>query len=145
MIVLEHKLQSAPLLLMNCDSTTGWQVLWKSPCTALPQYFWFERTVSASLADRCCGSFLSVHCLSTFPSFQFKMVSKCSEKLITHFAPSPSSFPNVAMETLPTVRLTDNGPPSSFQGKVLNASSFHASLLQAIDGAMWCPWLCAHR
>ena len=30
----------------------------------------------------------------------------------------------------------DDGPLSSFQGRSSNASSFHASLLQAIDGVM---------
>ena len=34
------------------------------------------------------------------------------------------------------VRLIDDGPLSSFQGRSSSASSFHASLLQAIDGMM---------
>ena len=34
------------------------------------------------------------------------------------------------------VRLTDDGPLSSFQERSSSASSFHASLLQAIDGVM---------
>ena len=34
------------------------------------------------------------------------------------------------------VRLIDNGPLSSFQGRSSSASSFHASLLQAIDVVM---------
>jgi len=34
------------------------------------------------------------------------------------------------------VRLIDDGPLSSFQGRSSSASSFHASLLQAIDGVM---------
>ena len=42
--------------------------------------------------------------------------------------PSLRSFPNV--------RLIDDGPLSSFQGRSSSASSFHASLLQAIDDAM---------
>ena len=37
-------------------------------------------------------------------------------------------------------RLIDDGPLSSFQGRSSSASSFHASLLQAIDGVM-CPQL----
>ena len=59
-------------------------------------------------------------------------------------------FPNVAFETVPmfvwlTValsrpfkenRLTDDGPLSSFQGRSSSASSFHASLRQAIDSVM---------
>ena len=50
------------------------------------------------------------------------------------------SFPKVAFdskfETVPIVRLIDDGPLSSFQGESSSASSFHASLLQAIDGVM---------
>ena len=34
------------------------------------------------------------------------------------------------------VRLTDDGPLSSLQGRSSSASSFHASLLQEIDGVM---------
>ena len=34
------------------------------------------------------------------------------------------------------VRLTDDGPLSSFEGRSSSASTFHASLLQAIDGVM---------
>ena len=34
------------------------------------------------------------------------------------------------------VRLTDDGPLSSFQGRSSSASSFHATLLQPIDGVM---------
>ena len=34
------------------------------------------------------------------------------------------------------VRLTDDGPLASFQGTSSGGSSFHASLLQAIDGVM---------
>ena len=34
------------------------------------------------------------------------------------------------------IRLMDDGPLSSFQGRSSSASSFNASLLQAIDGVM---------
>ena len=53
--------------------------------------------------------------------------------------PSLRSFPNVAFETVQSVRLIDDGPFSSLQGRSPNTSS----LLQAIDGVM--PWLCADR
>ena len=49
------------------------------------------------------------------------------------YTPSLRSFPNIAFEM---VRLTDDGPLSSFQGRSSSASSFHASFLQAIDGVM---------
>ena len=39
-------------------------------------------------------------------------------------------------ETVPVARLIDYGPLSSFQGRSFSASSFHASLLQVIDGVM---------
>ena len=40
------------------------------------------------------------------------------------------------------VRLIDDGPLSSFEGRSSSGFSFHASLLQAIDGVMFlalCP------
>ena len=43
------------------------------------------------------------------------------------------SFPDAAFET---VRLTDDGSLSSFEGRSPSASSFHASLLQAINGVI---------
>ena len=48
--------------------------------------------------------------------------------------PSLRSFPNVAFKTLPM--LSDDGPLSSFQERSSSASSFHASLLQTINGVM---------
>jgi len=45
-------------------------------------------------------------------------------------------FPQRCLRNGSNVRLTDDGPLSSFQGRSSNASSFHASLLQAIDGVM---------
>ena len=42
-------------------------------------------------------------------------------------------FPNVAFDT---VRLTDDGPFSSFQTISLSTSAFHAAVLQAIGGVM---------
>ena len=44
---------------------------------------------------------------------------------------SPSNVPNGF-----NVRLTDDGPFASFQGRLSSASSFNASFLQAIDGVM---------
>ena len=41
------------------------------------------------------------------------------------------------MRSTPSLKsLTDDGPSSSFQEKSSSASSFHASLLQAIDGVV---------
>ena len=62
------------------------------------------------------------------------MVSMRSEKAIC--------APPCLSEVSPTLPLkcfrcsSDNGPPSSFQGRLSSASSFNASLLQAISGVM---------
>ena len=56
--------------------------------------------------------------------------------------PSLRGFPNVAFEMVPNVRRSDDGPLSSFQGRLSSASSFNASLLQTISGVMFlalCP------
>ena len=60
-------------------------------------------------------------------------------------SPTPSLrrfFPNAAFETVSMFVLIDDGPLSSFKGRSSSASSFHASLLQAID--RWCDvlWVC---
>ena len=64
------------------------------------------------------------------------MVSMRSEKPIHATHPSLRSFPNVAFWNSSNVGLIDDGPLSSFQGRSASASSFHASLLQAVDGVM---------
>ena len=51
--------------------------------------------------------------------------------------PSLRSFLNNAFETVSNVRLIDDGPLSSFQGRSSSASSFHVPLLQPIDGVMF--------
>ena len=45
-------------------------------------------------------------------------------------------FPQRSLWNCSNVRVTVDGPLSSFQGRSSSASSFHASLLQAIDGVM---------
>ena len=66
--------------------------------------------------------------------FQFSSVQDIIYALgKAHMRATPSlrSFPNVAF-----VRLIDDSPLSSFQGRSSSASSFNASLLQAINGVM---------
>ena len=46
------------------------------------------------------------------------------------------SSPDVTFGTVPNVHLTDDGSSSSFPGRSPGASSFHASLLQLIDGVL---------
>ena len=48
--------------------------------------------------------------------------------------PPLRGFPQCCLCNGSSVRLTDDGPLWSFQGRSSGASSFHASLLQAIDG-----------
>ena len=121
------------LLLFNMKGLKIWEInifmkirfvtqltLW--PCSQQ----WFER--------HC--TFLALPNIPTwvFSSVQFTMVSMHSVKSIcTPLRPSELS------PTLPFKRfqcLSDNGLLSSFQGRSSSASSFHASLLQAIDGVM---------
>ena len=71
-----------------------------------------------------------------FSSEQFKMVSMRSGKAHVCAPPCLGSFPNVGFETVPRVGLIDDGPFSFSQGKLLSASSFYASLLDAPDGVM---------
>ena len=50
--------------------------------------------------------------------------------------PNSQKFPHRCLWNGSNVRLTDVGSLSSFQGRLSSASSFHAPLLQAIDGVM---------
>ena len=50
--------------------------------------------------------------------------------------PVSQKFPQRCLWNGSNVRLTDDGLLSSFQGRSSSASSFHASLLQEIDGVM---------
>ena len=56
--------------------------------------------------------------------------------------PSVRIFPNVAFQKVQMFVLADDGSVSSFGGRSSSASSFHASLLQTIDGVtslILCP------
>ena len=66
---------------------------------------------------------------------QFKMVSMRSE-IPYALHPISQKFPQRCLRNGSKVRLIDDGPLSSFQGRSSSASSFHASLLQAINGVM---------
>ena len=68
-------------------------------------------------------------------SLQFKMVCMRLEKPIC----APPRLSEVSsMSPLKRFQCSfiDDGPLSSFQGRSSSASSFHASLLQAVDGVM---------
>ena len=67
---------------------------------------------------------------------QFKMVSICSEKPICSLPRHSQKFPQRCLWNGSRVRLIEISSLSSFQGRSSSASSFHASLLQAIDGVM---------
>ena len=71
-----------------------------------------------------------------FSPVQFKMVSIHSETpIIMRFIPS-LKFPQRCLWNSSNVHLIDDDPLSSFQGRSPSTSSFHASLLQVIDGVM---------
>ena len=70
-------------------------------------------------------------------SSRWYVCARKSPHALHRVSPSLGRFPNVAFETvLVFARLTDDGPLSSFKGRSSSASSFHASLLQTIDGVM---------
>ena len=60
----------------------------------------------------------------------------CARKSPYALHPVSQKFPQCCFWHGSNVRLTDDGPHSSFQGRSSSASSFHASLLQAIGGVM---------
>ena len=88
---------------------------------------------------------LSVHSFSTF-SFSFWVIRPtvqfssrwylCVRKIPYGLHPVSQKFPQRCLWNGSDVRLTDDGPLSSFEGRSSSASSFHASLLQAVDGVM---------
>ena len=69
-----------------------------------------------------------------FTSVWFLCTRK-SPQLAYTLHPVPQKFPRRCLRNGSNVHLIDNGPLLIFQGNSL-ASSFHASLLQAIDGVM---------
>ena len=60
----------------------------------------------------------------------------CARKSPYGLHPDSQKFPQHCLWNGSNFRLTDDGPLSSFQGRSPSVSSFHASLLQAIDGVM---------
>jgi len=76
----------------------------------------------------CSVQFSSVQ----FSSVQMKMVSIRSEKPRCAPLRLSQKFSQRCFWNYSSVCLTDDGPLSSFQGRSSSASSFHASLLQAI-------------
>ena len=66
----------------------------------------------------------------------------CARKSPYALHPVSQKFPQRCLWNSSNVRLTDDGPFSSFQGRSSSASSFNASLIQAINGVMFlalCP------
>ena len=62
----------------------------------------------------------------------------CSWKRPCVIHPISEKFPQCRLGNSSSVRLIDDGPLFSFQGRLFTASSFHASLLQVIR---WCDVL----
>ena len=78
---------------------------------------------------------IALHEILVLSSVQFKMVSMRSEPPYA-LHPISQKFPQRCLRNGSKVRLIDDGPLSSFQGRSSSASSFNASLLQAINGVM---------
>ena len=85
----------------------------------------------------------STSLISSLSSVQFKMVSNlCTRKSPYALHPVSQKFPQRCLWNGSNVRLTDDGPLSSSEGRSSGASSLNASLLQVIDGVMFlalCP------
>ena len=60
----------------------------------------------------------------------------CARKSPCAHHPVSQKFPQRRLWNGSSVRLTDDGPLSSFQGRSSGVSSFNASLLQAVDGVV---------
>ena len=76
-------------------------------------------------------------CLSLFSSVQFSSRwYLCAWKSPYALHPVSQMFPQRCLRNSSNVRLTDDGPLSSFQRRSSSASSFHTFLLRAIDGVM---------
>ena len=80
--------------------------------------------------------------MSQFLSVHFKMVSMRSEKpiIMRSISSLQLKFPQRCLWNQTNVRLIDDGPLSSFQGRSSSASSFHTSLLETIDVVMSLAW-----
>ena len=78
--------------------------------------------------------------------FQFSSRWYLCARESPYYAPHPfaQKVSQRCLSNSSNVRLNDDGPLSSFQGRSSSASSFHASLLQAIDGVMPSLALCPH-
>ena len=88
--------------------------------------------MQAGTVKTCC-------CDDAAISVQFSLKwYPCARKSPYNYALHPVSqrFPQRCLWNSSSVRLIDDGRLSSFRGRSSRASSFHASLLQAIDGVM---------
>ena len=90
------------------------------PTLSLKQFLW----PSLVLSRKIVWQFL-FPCLSPPAEFSSRWYLCVTQK-----------FPQHCLWNSSKVRLIDNGPLLSFQGRLSNASSFHTSLLQVIDGVM---------
>ena len=73
--------------------------------------------------------------------FQFSSRWYLCARESPYYAPHPfaQKVSQRCLSNSSNVRLNDDGPLSSFQGRSSSASHFHASLLQAVDGVMPLP------
>ena len=84
-----------------------------------------QHVVTAKNCCAFCRCFSSVEdgiCVLKTPHYALHLVSQ--------------KFPQCCLWNGSSVHLIDDGPFSSFQGRLSSASSFHTSLLRVIDGVM---------
>ena len=91
----------------------------------------FKRLVYRRLKQTNDSCSFSVQCISSVQDSIYAL-----GKAHIRSAPVSQKYPHCRLWNGSDVPLIDDGPLSSFQGRSSNASSFHASLFQAIDGAM---------
>ena len=107
---------------------------------------------ASSLGHKLCKQLLLIPLIHVCWGFQhgvlrvqFSIVSVRSEKRICTSPRLSEVSTKRCLWNNSNVRLTDDGPLSSSQGRLSSASSFHASLLLSRRSMVWCPWLRVRR
>ena len=98
------------------------------------------RLVSKRKEKSCCSG----HTLVCFGTAQFSWSRYlCARKSPHTLHPVSQKFPQRCLWNGSNVRLIDDGPLSSFQGRRLALSL--STPLFSTRSVVWCPWLCAGR
>ena len=109
--------------------------VWCSLC--LSDAVWLVYTAVLERPRDCIQGYKNIYLPVTLLCAQFSSRwYLCAQKSPCALHRVSQTFPQRCLWNGSNVRLTDDGPLSSFQGRSSSASSFHASLLQAINGVM---------